>query len=457
MQHALLISTYDLGHQPFGLASPAAWLQKHGFTVHCGDTSLDPLPVETIEQADLIAFYLPMHTATRLAVRTISQVVKINPKAHLCCYGLYAPLNKDYLRSLGVGTILGGEFEAGLLHLAQRLKNREGPLRASRQREPVISLARQQFLLPERGNLPELSRYSQLVRSGQSTGTVGYVEASRGCKHSCRHCPIVPIYKGKFRIVQADIAQADVRQQVEAGAEHITFGDPDFFNGTGHTLPLVKAIHDEFPRLSYDVTIKIEHILRHAHLLPLLQETGCVMVTSAVESIDDRVLSIFRKNHTHANFIQAVQLLDETSLALNPTFIPFTPWTTVEGYRELLSAIHELDLVARVAPVQWTIRLLIPAGSLLLEIPEIRGITGKFNNSSLTYEWRHPDERVDALHEEITRIVTVETAKQTSSQKIFTMIWEKTNQYSPQNLPPPQLPMISSRATFPYLNEPWYC
>ena len=25
---ALLISTYELGHQPFGLASPAAWLRR---------------------------------------------------------------------------------------------------------------------------------------------------------------------------------------------------------------------------------------------------------------------------------------------------------------------------------------------------------------------------------------------------------------------------------------------
>ena len=457
MQHALLISTYDLGHQPFGLASPAAWLQKYGFTVSCSDTSLDPLPVETIKQADLIAFYLPMHTATRLAVRTISQIKQINSQIHLCCYGLYAPLNEEYLRSLGVDTILGGEFEAGLLQLAQRLQNEERAMPTSIQNEPIISLARQQFLLPERANLPELSRYAHLSWNAHSSRTVGYVEASRGCKHSCRHCPIVPIYEGKFRIVQADIVQADVRQQVAAGAEHITFGDPDFFNGTGHSLPLVQAIHDEFPRLTYDVTIKIEHILRHAHQLPLLKETGCVMVTSAVESVDDRVLLIFRKNHTVADFMQALQLLNEANLALNPTFIPFTPWTTLQGFQDLLSTIHELDLVERVAPIQLAIRLLIPAGSLLLELPEICTLVGEFSESSLAYEWYHPDQQVDALQKEIMQIVTAETAKQTSHQEIYSMLWERANHYLQQNFPPPPPPFISSRATFPYLNEPWYC
>ncbi len=38
-------------------------------------------------------------------------------------------------------------------------------------------------------------------------------------------------------------------RQVDAGAEHITFGDPDFFNGPAHALAIVEAVHREFPRL----------------------------------------------------------------------------------------------------------------------------------------------------------------------------------------------------------------
>src|SRR5215472_11864494 len=114
----LLVATYELGRQPFGLASPAAWLRARGHEVQCTDLAVEPLQPDAVRGAELIAFYLPMHTATRLAVRLIPKVRQINPTALLCCYGLYAPLNEQYLRTLGVGAILGGEFEAGLAAVA---------------------------------------------------------------------------------------------------------------------------------------------------------------------------------------------------------------------------------------------------------------------------------------------------------------------------------------------------
>src|SRR5580658_7075615 len=117
----LLLSTYDMGRQPFGLASPAAWLRRDGMDVESVDLSRDPLPAATVRAADLVAFHLPMHTATRLAARAAERVRRLNPQAHLCFYGLYAPVNETYLRRLGVETILGGEFEEGLRSLAERL------------------------------------------------------------------------------------------------------------------------------------------------------------------------------------------------------------------------------------------------------------------------------------------------------------------------------------------------
>src|ERR1700674_1316196 len=115
----LLVSPYELGRQPFGLASPAAWLTDRGHDVRCADLSVEPLQPEVARDAELVAFYLPMHTATRLAAQLIPKVRQMNPGAHLCCYGLYAPLNEAYLRTLGVGTILGGEFEPALVSLAR--------------------------------------------------------------------------------------------------------------------------------------------------------------------------------------------------------------------------------------------------------------------------------------------------------------------------------------------------
>jgi hypothetical protein len=314
---AVLISTYELGRQPFGLASPAAWLRADGHEVTMADLSCSPLPGPALAEADLIAFFLPMHTATRLFQQVVDRVRELNPRAHLCGYGLYAPLNDALLRRAGVSTVIGGEFEQGLRDLARRLSvTREGE-RPYRQPEPLISMARQQFLVPDRSGLPPLGAYAQL-RIEDATRRVGYTEASRGCKHLCRHCPVVPVYRGLFRIVQADVVLEDIRRQVAAGAEHITFGDPDFFNGPGHAMAIVEALHREWPRLSYDVTIKVEHLLRHRDLLPVLKETGCLFVTTAVESLDDAVLEKLAKGHTRAGFEEALRTMRTVGLPLAP-------------------------------------------------------------------------------------------------------------------------------------------
>ena len=119
---------------------------------------------------------------------------------------------------------------------------------------------------------------------------VGSTEATRGCKHLCRHCPIVPVYDGQFRVVPVDVVLADIRAQVAQGAMHVSFGDPDFFNGPTHARRIVEAFHREFPSVTYDAIIKVEHLLTHRELLPVLVETGCLFVTSAVESVDDDAL-----------------------------------------------------------------------------------------------------------------------------------------------------------------------
>ena len=160
----VLISTYELGRPPFGLASPAAWLAARGMDVRCFDLSREALVEDAIRGAGLIAFYLPMHTATRLAAQLIEPVRRIEPSAHVCCYGLYAPVNEELLRGLGVRTILGGEFEGGLLRLAERLA--AGDESVAAQSEPTISLARQNFLVPRRKGLPPLAKYARVMMPG---------------------------------------------------------------------------------------------------------------------------------------------------------------------------------------------------------------------------------------------------------------------------------------------------
>lgn len=458
----VLISTYELGRQPFGLASPAAWLRREGFLVDCADCAIDPLPAEAIREADIVGFYVPMHTATRLGAQLLHRVKDINPTTHICFYGLYAPMNENFLRRLGVDTILGGEFEEGLLSICQRLweeKTAPTPPNGSHsgQVEALISLNRQQFVVPDRSSLPSLSRYAQLCCDHCSPKVTGYVEATRGCKYLCRHCPVVPVYNGRFRVVQKEVALADIRQQVEAGAQHITFGDPDFLNGPGHVLPIVKALHQEFSDLSYDVTIKVEHLLRYRHHLPLLRDTGCVLVTTAVESVDNRVLQLLDKGHTREDFIRVAGRFDETGLALNPTFVPFTPWITLEGYRDLLALLNDLSLAENVSPVQLAIRLLIPQGSRLLELPETRRFIGPFDEELLSYQWEHPDPVMDRLQQKVMALVGSTVMREKKRREIFTKIWDTVNEMlgSAEPLPKPRNPI--SRAAIPYLNEPWYC
>jgi hypothetical protein len=267
---------------------------------------------------------------------------------------------------------------------------------------------------------------------------------------------VVPVYNGVFRIVQRDVVLADIRQQVAMGAEHITFGDPDFFNGPGHAMALVDALHAEFPGLTYDVTIKIEHLLKHRDLLPRLKTTGCLFIISAVESINDQVLELLDKGHTRADFVAAVRLTREAGLTLTPTFVTFTPWTTLRDFRELLETLVDLDLVENVAPIQLAIRLLIPAGSRLLELPEMRAKLGEFDSSALSYQWRHDDPAVDRLCAEIQSLIQREE-RQTDPQRksrraIFARIWDLA-----YDRPLPVGFHLATCGAVPFLSEAWYC
>jgi radical SAM superfamily enzyme YgiQ (UPF0313 family) len=449
----LLISTYELGRQPFGLAEPAAWLRRAGFEVACLDLAVEPLDEGRVRAADLIAVHLPMHTATRIALAALARVRDWNPRAHLCFYGLYAPVNAELLRARGAGTILGGEFEAGLLALAERLRRGE----PAAQSEPLVSVARQEFLVPDRTGLPPLARYARLLPGAGPPRTAGYVEASRGCKHLCRHCPVVPIYGGRFRIVPREIVLADVRQQVAAGAEHVTFGDPDFLNGPAHAAGLIEALHHEFPRLTYDVTIKVEHLLRRAEILPVLRRTGCLFVTSAFETNDDAILARLAKGHTRADAERVVALCTETGLDLAPTFVPFTPWTTLPGYRDLLAWIAALGLAERVPPVQLGLRLLIPAGSRLLELPEAREFARPFDPAALAHPWSNPDPEVDRLAGDVMRIVEEGEREARSRRAIFASVWDVAWAGATPDRSAPRLSLRPAARPSPRMSEAWFC
>ena len=448
----LLLATYELGRQPFGLASPAAWLRKRGHTVRCFDLSRQSLDESALREAQLIVFYLPMHTATRLALHWTSVLRAQNPAAHFCACGLYAPLNEPHLRTAGFATILGPEFEADLSQLADSLTSGNAN---GRHEIRDTKLPRLAFQIPDRGGLPALQKYAHVILPTGEHRTAGYTEASRGCKHLCRHCPIVPVYSGQFRVVPQEIVLADIRQQVQAGAEHITFGDPDFFNGITHGVRIAEALGAQFPQLTYDVTIKVEHLLRHADALPTLTRTGCLFVTSAVESLDDQVLRKLQKGHTRSDFFRALDLCKNAGIRLQPTFVPFTPWTSRDSYFDLLETIADRELVSSVPPIQLAIRLLIPSRSRLLELPEIASSVGDFDSEKLVYPWSHSDSALDELAENLSPIVAAAEKRRESRSETFDRIWNAAAGLRES----PTAPFRNSAPSRPaaYLSEPWYC
>jgi radical SAM superfamily enzyme YgiQ (UPF0313 family) len=367
----------------------------------------------------------------------IERVKRINPSARIACYGLYAPLNAELLRSLGVEAILGGEFEQTLVRWA------------AGDEVPDISLDKLTFLKPDRSDSG--TSYAKL-RTADGSKLVAYTEASRGCKHLCRHCPVVPVYQGQFRVVQRDIVLDDIRQQIDQGASHVAFGDPDFLNGPTHAMRIVEALHAEFPQVTYDATIKIEHLLKHRDLLGPLRDTGCLFVTTAVESLDDAVLAKLEKNHTRHDFFECVSLARNAGLALQPTFLAFTPWTTTETYRDLLRVLRDLDLVESVPSVQLALRLLITSNSRLLELEDIRSIIGPFDKKLLVYPWTHSAAQVDALGARIFRLVDKLQKQGQNRTEIFAAIWREAG-----DDPLPENFHLMPRAAIPYLDEPWYC
>ncbi|HZP27787.1 MAG TPA: CUAEP/CCAEP-tail radical SAM protein [Acidimicrobiia bacterium] len=439
----LLVACYELGHQPLQVAVPAAHLRARGHDVRAVDLSLEPWDPAAAAWADRIAFSVPMHTATRLARAAIEALRATRPAVPVCCYGLYASMAADVADCVVAGETTGAlvEWVEGRVPAGAALT------------ELGREAARAGAPLPARELLPPIDRYAHLL-VGDGCGCeqrlpVGYVEASHGCAHRCRHCPVPVVYDGRIRIVDADAVLADIAQQVDAGARHITFGDPDFLNGVHHSLRVVRAMHERFPDVSFDCTVKVEHVLAHAEVWPELAEAGCRFVVSAFESVNDEILDRLDKGHTAADAARAVAVLRTAGIEVRPSFMPFTPWTTGDDVRALLRFVAEHDLVENVDPVQYTIRLLIPRGSLVLRLPEVAALVGPYDAVRGTYEWAAPDPALDALHARLAELVEEHVALGTPIPEVYASVCAAAGAPVPD-----PLPVMQGR---PRLSEPWFC
>ncbi len=456
----LLISCYELGHQPLNLASPYAVLEQAGYMPVAIDTAVEPLSDDTILRARLVCISVPMHTALRLAMRVAGRVQALNPNARLCFYGLYAALNAEYLHAQGIEFVIGGEYEQALLALVQALeqgKSEPIPGVGTRARPAAPILRRLPFVQPNRRALPPLQRYARL-QQGDALSLVGYVETSRGCLHTCLHCPITPVYGGRFFVLPRDVVLQDIRAQVALGAQHITFGDPDFLNGPGHSLKILRAMHAEVPALTFDATIKIEHILEHRALFREFKALGCAFIISAVEAVSDHVLLHLDKGHTRADVIEALGILEDAGIPMRPSLLPFTPWTTLDDYLDLLNFVEQQHLIDQIDPVHYSIRLLLPPGSALLEQPATRPYLGELDAAAFSYQWTHPDPRMDQLQREVAALVEAgERANAPAAETFFAVkaLAEETAGLVLSAARSARVPL--AQQVTPHLTESWFC
>ncbi len=405
----LIVSTYELGHQPVHAASPAAALQAAGHEVRALDLAVEMWDESELEGMDALAFSVPMHTAMRIAVSAAQAARRTRPELPICFYGLYGEMAPALDPSHPMDRALAGEYEPALVAWVDALAGVNGPVSVPSE---VIQLTKHPYSAPARELLPPIDRYARLAIGGQER-LAGYVEASHGCVHKCRHCPVPVVYDGRIRIVGADVVLADIERLVDAGARHITFGDPDFLNGWRHSRNVVRAMHAQFPDLTFDCTTKVEHILEHAHVWPEFAAAGCLFVISAFESMNDEILEHLDKGHVAAETEQAIALLRRHGIETRPSWLPFTPWTSFADVLDILDFVSAQDLIGNVDPVQYTIRLLLPKGSLLLDLPDMQPHLGPYDAAQLSYGWKAADPAVDALQAELSTLVAALSAEDT--------------------------------------------
>ncbi len=212
---------------------------------------------------------------------------------------------------------------------------------------------------------------------------------------------------------------------------------------------MVRALHEQFPDVTFDCTVKVEHVLRHESVWADMADAGCLFVVSAFESVNDETLKLLDKGHTTADAARAVAILRAHGIETRPSFMPFTPWTTVDDVRDLLGFVAEHDLIENVDPVQYTIRMLVPRGSLLLELPQLAPHLGAYDDERGSFTWTAADPALDLLATRLAALVEADVAAGRTLGETYVSVCDAAGAPRPASLPAP-------RGT-PRLTEPWFC
>ena len=408
------------------------------------DLAVEDMSIDHARAVDAVAISVPMHTAMRLAIATAREIRTEAPDQPIALYGLYAAVGSE--RSLGAvaDRLIAGEYEPGLVEWLDSLDGGPKP-------RLTIDLSPSDFLVPRRATLPSLEQYARLEWQGESR-LVGAVEASHGCRHRCRHCPIPVLYDGRLRVVGVGPVLADIDQLVFAGAQHITFGDPDFLNAPRYSLDILRAAHAAHPDVTYDVTVKVSHILQHRDRWAEMAEIGVLFVVSAFESVDDPTLKILDKNHTVADMVEAIAIVESAGIYLRPTWLPFFPWTKPSDLAFLAGFLDHHRLWEATDPVQLAIKLLIPGGSLLQNHPAVAPHLVGYEPEALTWQWRFVDQDTELLHKRLDAVAAEASDCEAEAMATLGLMRREIADANGSTLGP--MPVGSE---VPRLTESWFC
>ena len=370
----LLTSFYDLGKQPKIIAEIVDRYNSSEIEFDFVDFSVENQNID-LENYDVLGIYAPMHTATILSIEYIKDKKLPNK---MFTFGLYGSVLEDFNSSIRYIK----DIESDELALFLEIND-----------DHQFSLKNN---IPNRQIFPDISNYAHLV-DGSNNLIAGSVETTYGCKHSCTHCPVPISFNGTFKTYSLEKIVSDVENQVNQGAKHISFNDPDFFNGPIHALKILESLNEKFPSITYDSTIKVEHILKYKKYFKELSSLNMVFVISAFETTNDLVLSILEKNHTSNDLNNSIEISQDFGIDIRPTWMPFSPWTELNDLSNIVKLIEKYELRETVDPIQLTIKLLIPKHSLIIKKPEINKYLGNYEKNSLSFKWKYENNDVEKL------------------------------------------------------------
>ena len=370
----LLTSFYDLGKQPKIIAEIVDRYNSAEIDFDFFDFSVEDQNKD-LENYDVLGIYAPMHTATILSIEYIKDKKLPNK---MFTFGLYGSVLEDFNSSIRYIK----DIESDELALFLEIND-----------DHQFSLKNN---IPNRQIFPDISNYAHLV-DGSNNIIAGSVETTYGCKHSCTHCPVPISFNGTFKTYSLEKIISDVENQVNQGAKHISFNDPDFFNGPIHALKILESLNKKFPTITYDSTIKVEHIIKYKKYFKELSSLNMVFVISAFETTNDLVLSILEKNHTSNDLNTSIEISQDFGIDVRPTWMPFSPWTELNDLSNIVNLIEKYKLRETVDPIQLTIKLLIPKHSLIIKKPEINKYLGNYEKNSLSFKWDYENNDVEKL------------------------------------------------------------